>query len=1506
MIKRILLCLLAGMSLTAMAAPPTSDETSARKIDERMLLKRVPTPKPKNQGNPANPFKAPVRTNPLKALSNSSFYGTVLYSSAWEDYFLEMTDPPKGVYSFSKEADDEATAEFIHTLFTDMVSGYYRENTYGIMTQTISEDGRQIFNDLYEIDTDTWQVARHIEVNDFTYIATDMAYNPADGYVYGTFYNGNASGFNFASFDPETLDYNVIAPLEGDSRYLAIAADNDGNIYAINEMGAFLSVDSETGEETVVGPTGIEIASYLQSMAWDQKSGKLYWVGVKEVDYDIVTSLYVIDPANGIAEEIAPMPASEEVAGMFIPYRESADNAPSQIADLETSFSEGSLIGNVTFTLPATDNVGNALSGELGYVVNINGIDKARGTGNAGEVIKIETTIENGETTISATASNSNGSGPIKRVIFWGGPDTPQAVENLELKNENDKAVLTWELPETGIHGGYVNPETAVYEIVRHPDNVTIAEAHNAKTLTDILQGFDVNLYSYSVTPIYAGLRGETVSSESMLFGETSSVPYFEGFDNEERFEALTMSIDVNNDDNTWSFFSNIWNGYDVESGAANLDYFDEANDDWLIVKPVKLQAGIDYQLTAQMAGGNYSVDFYNSVFEIYLSTSPEIETFSKKLVFNDEFIKIDRFFQQLNSTFSVESDGDYYIAYHGIGLPDEEKDFFYMLIDWVKINEISNFKAPAQISGLALTPGEKGELNATISFTAPTLTYDGSNLNEINGIDIRRDGEIVKSFENVAPGSSLTFNDNGLDEGMTHYSVVARNSFGNGVESADSIFIGHDTPAIVTGVKATDTGKDILLTWNPVNTGVHGGYVDSDALSYIITTPDGITLAEGITGTEWRDAVEMDGEMETHLYNVAAIYNGKTGEAGNAEGIVTGTPLATPFHESFAEGKYQNEGWWGTYDTVAMGEPYQFIPLHNSSADTDREAMAFEAWNYYDSPIGVNATLNTGKISLKDVENPALMFWYFAYTGDNDLSLEVWINDSGKTTEKLWDMVLGPSENTETYRRVEIPLEQYAGHDYVYISFRGRIFDQTWGAMAIDNIQLRNVYDNNLTVDMQLPPNFTTGISNDLPVILHNTGKSPIAAGYNVAVKQNGNTLATMEGPELESDATRVLLMNIKPEVTVGQEFELSAEADYIDDVETDNICTQTVNTVNAELPETSQPVVSNDAEGVKITWQDPDLSGVGPTVEDFEVYNPWQHDAFGQWLSIDVDKEGDVGDSRMMFPEMGEPSSFFVFNPYALDEAFMDYAPEYEPHSGEQYLTNYALDYRYSIYTSNNNDWVVSPRLSGRAQTIELYAKAMEYEPFRVLYSTTGTDINDFTEVAFTEVYGEWEKFEFELPEGARYFAIQSVGRETWVLFIDDITYEGLCDWLEPTGFNVYRDGKLIGTTEPGTCFFVDTQAPDKCTYSVTALYNVGESAPASVDYDRSGIAAIDGLLKIITDKEAIVIRGGEGLKARVYSIDGMLVASATLDGDTRIAATPGVYVVETGDFRTKVIVR
>ena len=78
------------------------------------------------------------------------------------------------------------------------------------------------------------------------------------------------------------------------------------------------------------------------------------------------------------------------------------------------------------------------------------------------------------------------------------------------------------------------------------------------------------------------------------------------------------------------------------------------------------------------------------------------------------------------------------------------------------------------------------------------------------------------------------------------------------------------------------------------------------------------------------------------------------------------------------------------------------------------------------------------------------------------------------------------------------------------------------------------------------------------------------------------------------------------------------------------------------------------------------------------------------------------------------------------------------------------------------HNDDWLISPRLTGKPQTISFFARSATdlygLEQMEVLYSTSGTSPADFTLIeAHSAVPATWTKYSYALPEGTLYFAIR-----------------------------------------------------------------------------------------------------------------------------------------------------
>ncbi len=146
----------------------------------------------------------------------------------------------------------------------------------------------------------------------------------------------------------------------------------------------------------------------------------------------------------------------------------------------------------------------------------------------------------------------------------------------------------------------------------------------------------------------------------------------------------------------------------------------------------------------------------------------------------------------------------------------------------------------------------------------------------------------------------------------------------------------------------------------------------------------------------------------------------------------------------------------------------------------------------------------------------------------------------------------------------------------------------------------------------------------------------------------------------------------------------------------------------------------------------------------------------------------------------------------------------PGYTPEVVGDFLCHTGNSYIACVRPSSpvNDDWVMSPELSGNAQTVTLWAKtlgSMLDEMFSVSYSETGTSPEDFSVVKDFVASGEYEEYSVELPADARYFAVHCTSFYGGMLMIDDVTYESRPRELK--GFNVYRNGEMVGFVEAGS---------------------------------------------------------------------------------------------------------
>lgn len=306
-----------------------------------------------------------------------------------------------------------------------------------------------------------------------------------------------------------------------------------------------------------------------------------------------------------------------------------------------------------------------------------------------------------------------------------------------------------------------------------------------------------------------------------------------------------------------------------------------------------------------------------------------------------------------------------------------------------------------------------------------------------------------------------------------------------------------------------------------------------------------------------------------------------------------------------------------------------------------------------------------------------------------------------------------------------------------------------------------------------------------------------------------------------------------------------------------------------------------TNGSRYVSLSWSEP--QGAYPNItEDFEAYEPFS-DSMSPWQLIDADgAQKTYGFADVTFSHMGQAMSYIIFKPAALG---VD--PQANPNaaapSGEQYAISFDAVPQYAK-NGHSDDWLISPRLSGREQTIKLKAGLLTSnygaETFDVLYSTTDSAQSSFQllETERPSAAG-WTEYEVTLPEDARFFALRHTTPNGLSLAFDDISFEGASQPV--TGYRIYRDGELIASLPAAVTSFDDYASEDGLhTYMATAMYGDKESAASNV----ITIATEIGYLSAITDNLMDV-------DVTVYNTAGVRMAS----GKGVLAKMPrGIYLV------------
>lgn len=1348
-----------------------------------------------------------------------------------------------------------------------------------------------------------------------------ICYEPTSDKTYVCYVDGNA--YSWGTYNAQSGTITKLADL-GATPLMALSANADGTLYGVDATGNFGTVNKADGKMTVISKNTNLANGTFTIGCIDTATHKFYYAPV----VGSVSKLYAIDLETGAAEFVTDLADNIIYYGGWLPRVAGAAGDPAMVDGLALNMEDVcGTSGFVTFTLPTTllDGTEIPSNERVDYTVLINGEEVYNEWNSPGrtemapfDITSLPGSPQSGTFTFSVIAEYNGAKSQPAILKQFIGLDEISSISNARVAIEDGNFVITWDGPVSKNGGNIDLVDRVSYDITLYPNDKSVVYnldgTHTSYTypIGDLKNGE----YYFGISPWIVSANVESAMREEVLTNVVTlgsyQVPFSSNFGTSG--PATFTIVDNNHDDYSWI----------QQADYAVCSYNDDQvtpMDDWMIVGPIELKANTAFELTL-----NAGCNGYDETIEVYLGTNNKVDAMNRRII-DPTLVNTGR--KTINTQFYVAEGGDYYIGFHGCSEPDQ---YFAYLFDFT-LTETGTGEMPGQATDIEATRKLVNDYNlyADLSFKAPAVTFDNNVLTEITQLVVKMNDEELGSYDDVIPGQQIEINDIAITKpGNQTFTILATNSVGTSTTTITT-FIGWrapKTPEYMLAVQGVeDNSMDI--SWERITTDINGDaitpnmwynpniiYADTHQRGFVIT-PSSSYHHEPVLINNGGIDDNVDLQQPVMYYVTGYYYTTSTpfsGPSYHTQAAVfsnwapVGPAYTLPYVESFKNGYASSiflsnddeEDFWYLTDEADSVVPY----------DSDGGMLAYEP-----KEEGKGAYLHSGLVDLREAEHPVMRFFYYAVPQSTDkFKIEI---DVYNQFETVAEISLGQTE-TEGWTRAEIDLEKFIGNKIRYrLTSEG---GNTLNTILLDNICFAENKFASLTVEAPATANVGDEVKVDITVI--NSSADTMSA-YQVELTANGNIVETFEGSNLAVGEQKTFTATLTAAVTHGDAINFVATVSK--EGETPVTAEFVTVVINNDYPvPTNLTAIQNvDTKAVELTWDAPELEMpaaevVTETAESFPSFSQGSEtiDTWNGWTAYDGDKGRTAVETIDVIPFPGTTSnqtlSWIVYDSNEI-ETWWD--TDYVAHSGtKMFLASYS--------SKKNDDWLISPELSGNQQTVTFFAKAIvgHYgdEEYEVWYSETDKNVESFTKLGETrEIGDQWTQDAVELPEGARYFAIRYVSDDVFGMMVDDITFEKKAEQgtpLELVGYNVYRNLEGINETPVETTTHTDmffTRATEmETTYHVTAVYEAGESnlsEPAVINV-TTGVDGVtsDGKVTFSIDGQTLVITGATGLQINVYSADGKIIATQAGEAVNRINLVAGIYVATAGEYKAKVLVK
>lgn len=1439
-----------------------------------------------------------------------TFYGTMERNTSWTQ------SQQVGFYSFTDTGEADAFTA-LTTQATKLVTGggaYYDGYFYYINGVETSQ-AANISNTFNKVDTDTWKVVAATGHNAPTKTdAYAMAYDYSTSTMYAYCRDFENRGYCLRKVNLTSGEFTDVARVDADLYIPAIAFNAEGVMYGVahdpsQRSSRLYTIDKQTGKTSLVGEIGHMVNSTYAGAVFDYRTGKLYWTGmcytVNQYQERTYTSyLMEIDPVTGKATPLKAFKNGELFSTLFL--KDCHPKAPEAVSDIAVKYASGSDNSvTIDFTLPSRRYDRSPLSGALKVEVYVDGTLSQTLTGlstGAKSTTKAISLTDGTHKVRFYCYDNENRKSVLTETAVWGGRDVPGKVENVNVSvtPRGETATISWEAPAGSKSGGNYDAAGVSYKIVRRPEGTTVAEGLKTTTFTDT-PSRKMLMSQYEIYAVTSDGQSDPYYTTPMLIGAAVDTPYLETFDTAQGFNTFTV-LDPNGvghyEGDRWMWFGN------NREAIYWLDYnYNNSADAWLITPTINLKADDVYRLSFSTRG--YSTgDFFEFTLSAHVGDLPTVEGQKREIMrvvnkHSKEYVNYHGFF--------TAQEGDCRVGFHLVSPGTDHRGLDNIRVAYYGPSTIP--AAPEVVS----TGLKDGAVNIRVK--APSTDTKGRSISSLTNLRLYRDGSstpVATLTEGVAPGATVVISDPEPNFGDNAYILTATNSAGQGLETEVSVNTKAPAPVAVENValRTLNNGRDVTVSWSYPSgyPSATGEKLDASEISYnVYRKIDGnlVAVAQNITDNSFTDKLVTDlfpDEQQKYVtYSVEASTTGGTSQAVENK-VIVGRAYELPVAES------------EFYDMTTS--PWLSTPLTAWSPGTngyEPRATPFTGSTMMRCyAAGNSQTWLSPRLNLSSLTGQKLTFRMFCQNSAlaSDATLEIGIVADKDGVEQPMKIISKQfsCEAADGWQLFEVDLSDYSSYSRASIAFVAHAARDYM--IYLDDIQITG---DRLAHDLALksltgPSQAVRGRKNLYTAVVANNGTEAM----------KGTLTFSCEGKELKSAPVELAagqsttvecewIPELNGELSTSEiEARVSADNDlnpYND------ASTLMITYVYPNVPYvndlTAQP--SSDGTAVNLRWSEARVyPGAVAVKDDFESYADFAISNIGDWKLVDKDGAQTLqgmSNSIMSYTweNCGVPQAYIVFN--ASKVGVTDVAA---PYSGSKCLISFTA-------ATQNDDWLISPRLLGMEQTISFQARAMMayYTPetYEIWISGTGNDPDDFTLLKSVSLRNDtWSRQTCDLPDGTRYFAIRCTSKAMFGLMLDDLEYIPAQPAVNLNGYNVYRNGdniaECIGETE-----YTDTDVDPAAdyTYHVSAVYDDGESIYSNAaTINLSGIDAVGAETVTVTARDGrINITGATGYVG-IFAIDGRMLYNFRATGYDSVDVAPGIYVVAASGRTFKLIVR